>query len=112
LADDGAAQVAQEPSQRVQVASGATSAGLQGQITGDEIVDYLLDAAAGQRMTIDFRTDNPSAYFNLTAGSDPTALQVGSTSGNSYDGTLIWSGTYRVRVYLMRNAARRNETAS
>jgi hypothetical protein len=36
---------------------------------------------------------------------------VGSTSGNRYGGTLPADGTY-IRAYLIRNAARRNETTS
>ena len=97
--------------ERVQFEAGTTGTMLSGQITGDEIVDYFVDAAAGQRMAISFSTSNSSAYFNLIAGDDPAALHIGSSDGGKYDGTLIRSGNYRVRVYLTRNAARRGETA-
>lgn len=97
---------------RIQFAAGTTGTSLDGQIKGTEIVDYLIGAAAGQRLKIDFSTDNLSAYFNLLPDSDPTALHIGSVSGNSYDGTLLNSGDYRIRVYLMRNAARRGEVAN
>jgi hypothetical protein len=36
---------------------------------------------------------------------------VGSTSGNRFEAELPADGVYTIRVYLMRNAARRNETA-
>ena len=36
---------------------------------------------------------------------------VGSTSGNRFSGVLPTDGDYAIRVYLMRNAARRNESA-
>ncbi len=37
---------------------------------------------------------------------------VGSTSGNEWSAPLDADGEYTVRVYLMRSAARRNETAN
>jgi hypothetical protein len=37
---------------------------------------------------------------------------VGSTSGNRFSGVLPADRDYSIRVYLMRNAARRNESAS
>ena len=46
----------------------------------------------------------------LPPGSE-VALFVGSTSGNEWFGALPADGGYRVRVYLARSAARRNETA-
>jgi hypothetical protein len=39
------------------------------------------------------------------------AMFNGSTGQNQYEGTLPESGDYKVRVYLMRSAARRNEAA-
>ena len=32
-------------------------------------------------------------------------------SGDQFEGTLPAGGDYKIRVYLMRNAARRDETA-
>ena len=37
---------------------------------------------------------------------------IGSTSGNRFSGPLTMSGRHVVQVYLMRNAARRNEVAN
>ena len=45
------------------------------------------------------------------AGSDE-AIHIGSSAGNEFGGTLGASGEYRAQVYLMRNAARRNETCN
>lgn len=97
--------------ERVEFAPGATGATLDGTITGDEVIDYVLAAKAGQHMGVEFAPDNPSAYFNLLPGTDPTAIHIGSVAGNSYDGLLKRDGEYRIRVYLMRSAARRNEAA-
>jgi membrane-bound inhibitor of C-type lysozyme len=99
--------------QRVQFASGATSATVEDQIVGYESVDYVLGAQAGQTMNVSMATDNGANYFNiLPPGSNDEAIFVGSTSGNQYEGTLPASGDYKIRVYLMRSAARRDEAAN
>jgi hypothetical protein len=99
--------------ERVHFARGATSATVEETIQGYETVDYLLGAGAGQYMNVSLATDNSSNYFNILApGETSVAMFVGSTSGNQYEGTLPAAGDYTVRVYLMRNAARRNETAN
>ena len=98
--------------EKVQFKAGETGATVKGKIKGDEIVDYILNAKAGQSMVVILEASNTSAYFNLTPPGSDTALFVGSTSGNRYEGTLPANGDYTVRVYLMRNAARRGETAT
>lgn len=97
--------------QRVSFTAGTSGTRIQARITGSEMTDYLLGAGKGQIMTISFEPDNSSAYFNLMRENDPEAIHIGSIAGNSYQGELPASGDYRIRVYLMRNAARRNETA-
>ena len=90
--------------------SGAT---VKGHLSGREDIDYILGAKAGQHMTVELHTDNPQNYFNiLPPGSQDEALFVGSSSGSRFEGTLPDSGDYRVRVYLMRAAARRDEQAN
>ncbi|RZM75414.1 MliC family protein [Leptolyngbya iicbica] len=99
--------------QRVQFASGATSATVEDRIVGYDSVDYVLNAQAGQYANISMATDNGANYFNiLPPGSNDEAIFVGSTSGNQYEGTLPASGDYKIRVYLMRSAARRDEAAN
>ncbi len=96
----------------IRFARGATSAVRQGTITGYQSVTYLVDLRAGQMLDVDMRTSNRSSYFNITAPGADTALCVGSNSaGNGYRGRTRVSGTYRVEVYIMRNAARRGESA-
>ncbi|MEW9805727.1 SH3 domain-containing protein [Mesorhizobium sp. ZMM04-5] len=96
---------------RVHFPAGQSGTTLQGSIKGYEIVDYLLGASAGQRMTIDYETSNLASYFNLLPANSETAIYNASINGNSFDGILPANGDYRIRVYLMRSAARRNETA-
>jgi hypothetical protein len=97
---------------QVQFPRGETGATLKGKLKGDESVDYKVRAAAGQSMVIVFKPGNSSAYFNVLPPGSDAAIFIGSTSGNRYEGTLPADGTYTVRVYLMRNAARRNESAN
>lgn len=89
---------------------GATSATLSGSFKGYDGRDYRVDASAGQAMSVLFKPSNASCYFNvLPPGSEDAAIFVGSSSGNEFSANLDESGDYLVRVYLMRNAARRNE---
>ena len=97
---------------RVQFARGASSATLKSALKGDAIHDYVLGAKAGQTMRVALKTGSTSAYFNVLPPGSEDALFMGSTSGNQWSGTLPADGDYRVRVYLMRNAGRRNETAT
>ena len=98
----------------VHFAKGATSATIKGRITGYETVDYVLGAKAGQTMAVTFKTSNRLAYFNVLAPGSETALFVGSmdATGEHYEGTLPADGDYAIRIYQMRAAARRKESAT
>lgn len=92
--------------------AGTNGATVNGEIKGYETVDYVLEASKGQHMTVSLSTDNGGNYFNVLApGENEVAMFVGSTSGNKFSGALPKNGAYKIRVYLMRNAARRNEVA-
>jgi hypothetical protein len=98
--------------ERVQFHKGANSTTVHGTIKGYESVDYVLGARKGQSMNVSMATDNGANYFNIIEpGKADEAMFVGSTSGNQFEGTLPANGDYKVRVYLMRSAARRGEVA-
>jgi hypothetical protein len=98
--------------ERVHFHKGASSATVEGHIKGRESIDYVLGAREGQSMNVSMATDNASSYFNIIPpGKADEAIFVGSMSGNQFEGSLPVSGDYKIRVYLMRNAARRDETA-
>jgi hypothetical protein len=97
--------------EQIQFEKGASSATLTGNIRGDQIVDYQLRARAGQSMVVNFKPSNLSAYFNILPPGADVAIFVGSTAGNRFEAELPADGMYTIRVYLMRNVARRNETA-
>lgn len=91
---------------------GASSATIQGALKGDQIVDYVLRAGAGQTLVVALKKSNPQNYFNvLPPGSSDVAMFVGD-SGADFKGMLPADGDYTVRVYLMRPAARRNESSN
>lgn len=93
--------------------AGASSATFKGKVAGYDSVDYVLEAAKGQTMSVSMSTDNASSYFNILApGQNEAAMFIGSTSGNKFAGPLPKDGAYKIRVYLMRNAARRKEVAN
>lgn len=99
--------------ERVQFKKGATTATIKGHIKGYETVDYLLGAKAGQHMNVSLATKHGATYFNILApGENEVAMFNASVSQNQYEGALPASGDYKIRVYMMRSAARRIEAAS
>ena len=99
-------------SERVRFSGGAGSTVIKGKIQGYHYVDYLVRAGAGQTLSVALKSGNAANYFNLIApGAGDSAMFVGSMSGERFSGMLPSDGDYKIRVHLMRNAARRNEAA-
>jgi hypothetical protein len=97
---------------RVQFDSGANSKTVEGSITGREGVDYKLNVKEGQLMNISMATQHGATYFNIMEpGEEYEAIYNASINGNQFEGTAGKSGDYTIRVYMMRSAARRGETA-
>jgi len=95
----------------VRFEKGASQAAIKARIQGDETVDYVLRAGAGQTLAVALKKTNPQNYFNvLPPGTQEVAMFVGD-SGTDFKGVLPTDGDYTVRVYLMRPAARRNESS-
>lgn len=103
---------AQDRTVTVKFPRGASGTTIEDSIRGDRGINYLVGVSAGQQMSVQLDTDNPSSYFNITAPGASEALFIGSISGNSTTFEIPSSGNYAINVYLMRNAARRNETAN
>jgi hypothetical protein len=86
---------------------------MRGTIKGDGSVDYTVNARAGQTLTVRLKSPNGSLYFNINPpGSADISMFIGNLQGAEAKVMLPADGTYVVRVYLMRNAARRNESAT
>ena len=82
-----------------------------GEIRGREIVDYQVSGEHSQILSVDLLTSNLANYFNILRAGSNQAIFIGSTRGAVADVPLPESGAYVVRVYLIRSAARRGETA-
>lgn len=95
----------------VRFARGTSGATLTGQVRGYDSVQYSMGVSAGQRLDLQLDSGNSSLYFNVTAPGASEALYNSSINGNGTSIIIPSSGTYLIDVYLMRNAARRNETA-
>ena len=64
-------------------------------------------------MNVSMAADNTANYFKIIASVEKDIAKFnGSVAGNQYEGTLPISGDYKVRLYMMRSAARRNEVAN
>ncbi len=95
----------------VRFAPGSSSSTIQSSVKGYHTVQYALSVTAGQKMSVQLDSRNASLYFNVTAPGADAAMYNSSIDGNGTSITIPSSGTYVIDVYLMRNAARRDETA-
>jgi len=108
----GSSASAENRQERVRFARGATSAVVRGEVRGYDYVDYLVGARAGQHLTADLTRISGPAYFLVRAPGSDENLFDGSTSGDHFETVLPAGGDYRLRVFLMRSAARRNERSA
>jgi hypothetical protein len=90
---------------------GASQATIQGHIKGRQTIDYVLGARGGQTMAVNFKAANSAAYFNVLPPGSVEAIFIGQTAGSHFEGKLPKDGDYTIRVYLVRAAARRSESA-
>ncbi|PLK72200.1 DNA breaking-rejoining protein [Rhizobium sp. TH135] len=103
--------VAQERNVRVEFGRGQSSTVIRGTVRGYEGANYRINVRGGQRLAVTMDSSNGSNYFNILGPGGGDALFNGSISGDFADIIAPDSGDYVVQVYLMRNAARRNEQA-
>lgn len=102
--------VAADRTETIRFDRGATFKTLTGTIRGYDGVKYQVGASAGQVMSVLFKPGNNACYMNVAAPGSETAIFNGSSTGNEYSGNVQVSGNYTIQVYLMRSAARRNES--
>ncbi len=96
----------------VQFAKGTSSAQVRGSVKGSGDIAYTVSARAGQTLTVSMKSPKSSLYFNINPPGSMASMFIGNVSGQEAQVMLPADGTYTVLVYLMRNAARRNESAS
>ncbi len=104
---------AQIEKKTVKFPAGASSTVIKAVVKGDKMIDYLVGASAGQTITVSLKSTNTANYFNLMEpGEEYAAIYNSSIDGNTYTKVLEKSGDYTIRVYLVRAAARRNESGN
>lgn len=96
----------------VQFAKGKSSAQVRGAIKGNGDAEYTINARAGQTLAVSSKSSNGSLNFNISPAGAQEAMFIGGTQGTKASVMLPADGNYVVQVYLMRNAARRNESAT
>lgn len=96
--------------ERVRFAAGASAATVQGRVRGYQTVTYLVGARAGQVMDLRMLSRSRFLYVLVRPPGSDENIFDGPTQGNDGQVRLPVTGDYRVRVFLFRNAARRNET--
>ena len=97
--------------QTVHFAKGSSLKTIHDAVKGWELKEYRLGAKAGQSMKVVLESSNDALFFNIWAPGEEMALFNGSDMGIRFSAVLPKDGTYRVRVYLMRNEARSGEKA-
>lgn len=102
--------LADDRTETVKFAPGASSVTLKSSLKGYDGINYKIGARAGQVMTIGFKPSNTSCYYIVREPGKDENLFDGTMDGYDYSGTLAADGDYTVMVFQMRNAARRNET--
>jgi hypothetical protein len=106
--------------ERVHFPGGQNGTTITGKITGYASVSYIVGAEAGQTLTVALNPSNGATYFNVYGpGKAPgdEALANAQLTGpmvpdlNRFSGKLPASGEYTISVYMMRSAARRDESS-
>lgn len=101
-----AAPLTQGGVQRITFAPGATSAVVQGAISGGHVAYYVLTAMAGQTMTVLPDSNNGPVYVTIY---NTQRMMMGSAaSGQVWTGVLPATGDYTLAVYPPSNGAYTN----
>ena len=78
-------------------------------LKGNQALEYKLGIGSGQHLIMMLEAEDAGAAFNLTAPGQADAFFSSATQGNRFEGDLAEGGTYMIRVYLLDDAARRDE---
>ncbi len=102
--------LAAEKTVNVKFSPGSSSATVKGSVKGYDGVNYILDAQAGQVVSVLFSPNLNSCFFNFWEPGASGAVHRGEVDGNEYSANLRKSGKNRVQVAMMRSAARKGLT--
>jgi hypothetical protein len=80
-------------------------------LTGHQTLEYKLGIGPRQHVVMALEAGDTSA-FDLMAPGQAEAFFNSAAQGNRFEGDLAEAGSYTIRVYLLDDAARRNEPVS
>ena len=85
-----------------------------GTLKGYNYIDYKVNIKSGQKIRVDLKSSNRFVYFNVNPPNSNISIFVGNNMANPnrYESRLFEAGEYIVRVYFMRNEARREHIAT
>ncbi len=89
---------------RIQFASGATSATVQGNLPANSMGHYVVKASAGQKMTIQTTTSQGQIVV-IVYGADGTVLQSDHAGASGFSGTLPSTQDYLIDIRSVGQAA-------
>lgn len=91
---------------------GSTTA--SGEIKGYKAPVYAVPVAAGQTLTVTFKSSNTSQYMNVTDAADTTGTAVhrGEADGADASLTAAKDTIYLLQPFMVRAAARRGESGT
>lgn len=92
-------------------ASSVNGSSYSGQITGNGIAQYGLDTGPHRRLTVRLDTDNPNTHMKITQDGAADPPCQGTATPNVCSFRTEPGASYRVQVYLAREAAQRSESA-
>lgn len=107
LATHGTAQEQQTAPTVLNIAPAQPALQVRGEIAGYQTMTYVFDSAAGVETTIGLDHPGRASLYHSVIAPSGVMLFNGSMDGARFRATLGESGRYQVRVYLMRNDARR-----
>ena len=84
-----------------------------GTIKGYNSVDYKVNIELGQKLRVDLKSSNRFVYFNVNPPNSNSAIFIGNNMAepDRFESKLLKPGEYVIRVYFMRNEARREHIA-
>ncbi len=97
------------PEIEIRFGPGEGAVARRGSLAGHGDARYRIQGRAGQSLKVSVATKQPSLYFNVLGPAATEAMFIGSQAGDVAELVLPDDGPYRIQVYLMRPAARRQE---
>jgi len=84
---------------RVRFPRGRTTVVLKGTVVNNTLNNYLLNARAGQTMSVHLTSPSGKAWFDLYPRNDRGALADSAEDTKDFEGRLPQSGDYVISVY-------------